>query len=67
MTAMTRLPVACTLSEPDLAKRRAGLFGRLFSRGSCRDGGRAPAQQTRGHMRSRFFASNSSLLMSPRA
>jgi hypothetical protein len=29
--------------------------------------GRAVAQQTRGHMRSRFFASNSSLLMSPRA
>ena len=26
MTDMTQLPVACTLSEPDLAKRRAGLF-----------------------------------------
>ena len=26
MTDGTQLPVACTLSEPDLAKRRAGLF-----------------------------------------
>ena len=26
MTDRTPLPVACTLSEPDLAKRRAGLF-----------------------------------------
>ena len=26
MTDRTQLPVACTLSEPDLAKRRAGLF-----------------------------------------
>jgi len=26
MTDRIQLPVACTLSEPDLAKRRAGLF-----------------------------------------
>ena len=29
---MTRLPVACTLSEPDVAKRRAGLFADLTRR-----------------------------------
>ncbi len=29
---MTRLPVACTLSQPDLAKRRAGLFADLARR-----------------------------------
>jgi hypothetical protein len=48
MTDPTRLPIACTLSGPDLAKR-------------------VVTPQSRGHMRSRFFASNSSLLMSPRA
>jgi hypothetical protein len=29
---MTQLPVACTLSEPDLAKRPAGLFADLARR-----------------------------------
>jgi hypothetical protein len=29
MTDRTQLPVACTLSEPDLAKLRAGLFTHL--------------------------------------
>jgi hypothetical protein len=32
MTDMTQLPVACTLSEPALAKRRAGLFADLARR-----------------------------------
>jgi hypothetical protein len=32
MTDRTPLPVACTLSEPDLAKRRAGLFTDLARR-----------------------------------
>ncbi len=32
MTDMTQLSVACTLSEPDLAKRRAGLFADLSRR-----------------------------------
>ncbi|MGH7413371.1 MAG: hypothetical protein ACREKJ_04160 [Candidatus Rokuibacteriota bacterium] len=32
MTGMTQLPVACTLNEPDLAKRRAGLFADLARR-----------------------------------
>jgi hypothetical protein len=32
MTDMTQLPVACTLSEPDPAKRRAGLFADLARR-----------------------------------
>jgi hypothetical protein len=30
--AITQLPVACTLSEPELAKRRAGLFADLARR-----------------------------------
>lgn len=29
---MTHLPVACTLSQPDLARRRAGLFAELARR-----------------------------------
>jgi hypothetical protein len=29
---MTQLPVACTLSQPDLARRRAGLFADLARR-----------------------------------
>ena len=29
---MTHLPVACTLSQPDLARRRAGLFADLARR-----------------------------------
>ena len=32
MTDRTGLPVACTLSEPELAKRRAGLFADLARR-----------------------------------
>ena len=32
MTDMTRLPVACTLSEPEVAERRAGLFADLARR-----------------------------------
>lgn len=32
MTDRTQLPVACTLSEPDLAQRRAGLFTDLARR-----------------------------------
>ena len=32
MTDRTPLPVACTLSEPDLARRRAGLFSDLARR-----------------------------------
>jgi len=32
MTDRTQLPVACTLSEPELAKRRAGLFTDLARR-----------------------------------
>lgn len=32
MNDRTQLPVACTLSEPDLAKRRAGLFTDLARR-----------------------------------
>jgi hypothetical protein len=32
MTDLARLPVACTLSEPELAKRRAGLFADLARR-----------------------------------
>ena len=32
MTSRTQLPVACTLNEPDLAKRRAGLFTDLARR-----------------------------------
>ena len=32
MTDRTPLPVACTLSEPELAKRRAGLFTDLARR-----------------------------------
>jgi hypothetical protein len=32
MTDRTQLPVACTLSESDLAKRRAGLFADLARR-----------------------------------
>ena len=32
MTDRTQFPVACTLSEPELAKRRAGLFTDLARR-----------------------------------
>jgi hypothetical protein len=32
MTDMTQLPVACTLSEPEVAERRAGLFADLARR-----------------------------------
>jgi len=32
MSSRTQLPVACTLNEPDLAKRRAGLFTDLARR-----------------------------------
>ena len=32
MTDTTHLPIACTLSGPDLAKRRAGLFADLSRR-----------------------------------
>jgi hypothetical protein len=32
MTDITQLPVACTLSEPEVAERRAGLFADLARR-----------------------------------
>ena len=32
MTDMTQLPVACTLSEPEVAERRAGLFADVARR-----------------------------------
>jgi hypothetical protein len=36
MTDMTQLPVACTLSEPERARRRAGLVADLARRRSYR-------------------------------
>ena len=55
MTDRTQLPVACTLNEPDLAERRAGLFTDLARRRHearwLAEGITCDTAQNRGHWR----------------